>query len=1072
MKAKQTALRDCGQKSLGEICSLLGLEKQSQALRQRASAGPHGFTIQELEGLAREYGLPAQTVRASGQTLPELPLPFVAHYRDNHFVAVLSREEDGRLQLYDTRVGHSVAMDSSSFVKQWSGLATVFQEVTVAGVRLASVQETVDAMGGCCGLPRNPDDLDDDCGPKCHGMPGWSINPVNMNLVVRDTPMWWDAPYGPDVNLTLTYNSQDSLIAVRPFGDKWVLRYASYLVVDPSGSVKVIQGGGRGENFTPDGSGGYNANARNAGKTLRKIAGFGYRFELESEDGTVCLYDVPPAMGGLSASSLLLSIADKYGTALTITHNSEGAITAISHPAAITSLSPSGTWSFVYDVNGRVTAIDDPFGRQATFAYTTNRLAGQTDMGGIAYGYTYTTAAQVREPDPENPGQFVIRTNELFLNAVITPSGTTRFFTEPTDGINNMGQGYASYSYPPPGGVMWENYRITVTDPMGKKEEHYYDGYSSQFWYRDRNHYKDGEPGTVKTLSHFTTANGLGEISSITRQGGGNVTYGSYTSGGAPGTVTGTDGKVHTYTYNARGKVLTYKDNNGTYSTDDDILHSYTYAVNGLDPTQVTRQIGADTPVTLGDVEYDPVTRDISAIVLEGGLRTEYARNAVGQLIRQENPKGDVTTYEYSTKGWLEEIKFQAAGQPTVLTLSSAVADDVGRNVAETDAEGRVLIHEYDDLNRLVKTTYPDATFMANEYSCCNLTSVRARDGLVTQYGYDALKRLTSVLSPGRRIVTYRYDSVGNLVEMQSGRGERIAWEYDSGNRKIARSSPDGSRLTYGYDDYRGRLEWSRDAQDRETQYTYNSSGLLASVRVPGLPEQSYTYNALGQKLAWSDGDQTTTYTYDASDRLSSVDGPLDNDTLSYTYDSWGRRSAWSYDGATESYTFDEFDRVATVTNPLGTFTPTYDGSTGRISELEYPLSGLSTVFTHSTVNLDKRLTQIQHLGPGSVTVAQFDHTYDGAGVMATWSRTQPGLSVGRTWDFQYEKDRQLASVVESPLSGPPPSPQNVWRHQYDPSGNRTVFQEPGSTHSAVFNSRNQLTSLSGGGATWFRGQV
>ncbi|WP_075089942.1 cysteine peptidase family C39 domain-containing protein [Verrucomicrobium spinosum] len=111
MKAQETALRDCGQKSLGEICKVMGNETNARELRGLDAAGPHGFTIQELEQTARRYGMAARTVRASGATLKDLPLPLVAHYRDRHFVAVIGREQDGRLKVYDTRVGHTVAMD-------------------------------------------------------------------------------------------------------------------------------------------------------------------------------------------------------------------------------------------------------------------------------------------------------------------------------------------------------------------------------------------------------------------------------------------------------------------------------------------------------------------------------------------------------------------------------------------------------------------------------------------------------------------------------------------------------------------------------------------------------------------------------------------------------------------------------------------------------------------------------------------------------------------------------------------------------------------------------------------------
>ncbi|WP_009965699.1 RHS repeat-associated core domain-containing protein [Verrucomicrobium spinosum] len=1067
MKAKETALRDCGQKSLGEICKVMGNETNARELRALDAAGPHGFTIQELEQTARRYGMAARTVRASGATLKELPLPLVAHYRDRHFVAVVGREQDGKLKVYDTRVGHTVAMDHKGFVAQWSGLATVFSEVSAPGVRLASVQETVEAMGGCCGLPRNPDDLCEECCDdegggcsSCYGMPEWSINEMNMNLVVKDIPMWWDAPYGKSVRIGLTYNSLDSLIAIRPFGDKWMLNYASYLVVDPSGSVKVITGSGKGENFTPDGSGGYNSDARNATKTLTKVTGHSYRFELTDAAGTKFLYDVPPAMGGSSASSLLLSMTDKYGTAVTITHNAQGAITAVSHPAAVTTLSPTGTWTFVYGGNGKVSHIDDPFGRQVTFSYDGNgRLTGQTDMGGVAYGYSYTTAAQVRERDLNDPEQFVTRTNELFLSAITTPSGVTQFYTEPADGINN-----SMDRYPPPGGVMWENYRITVTDAMGAKEEHHFDGYSRVYWHRDKNHYKEGEQGTVKTVHHFTMVNGRGEISSTDHQGGGTSYYEGYSDGGQPGQTTSPMG-ADTYTYNSKGKVLTHDDGHG-------ILFTYEYAANDVDEVRTKRTVdGVET--VLSETEYDPVTGDVTAEEDQASLRTEYTRNVRGQLVTTTNPKGDVTTYEYDAQGYLETVKLQANGHPTEIVQAAYVYDDAGRAVSETDSSGYTLLHTYDDLNRRLQTIYPDATTLVNAYSCCNLNSVTARDGGVTRFGYDALKRLSTAVSPGRQTTTYNYDKVGNVKEVRFGRGEWIRWEYDSGNRVTAKIYPDNSRLTYGYEASSGRLLWRRDSQNRQTTCTYDSHGRLQSVTHPDLPSQSYTYDELGRQLTWIDGMKTTDYTYDVLGRLSEIDGPLADDTVAYTYDQWGRLCAWSYGGGTESYTFDSLGRVAVMTNPLGTFTPTYVGNSRVLSRFEYPVTGLVTTYSRLPVNADRRLVQTVHEGPGSSVLARYSYAYHADGGIATWDQEQPGLGTGRRLEISYDAANQMTAVVETPLGAPlSPGMQKVWREQYDASGNRTLTQDGNRTRTATFNNLNQMTELASGGMTWFRGQV
>ena len=67
------------------------------------------------------------------------------------------------------------------------------------------------------------------------GAPRWSVNVINLNLFVTDTPLWYDPPIGPPVRITLSYNSQSSIAHNEPFGNKWQFNYGSYLVVDTAG---------------------------------------------------------------------------------------------------------------------------------------------------------------------------------------------------------------------------------------------------------------------------------------------------------------------------------------------------------------------------------------------------------------------------------------------------------------------------------------------------------------------------------------------------------------------------------------------------------------------------------------------------------------------------------------------------------------------------------------------------------------------------------------------------------------------------------------------------------------------
>jgi RHS repeat-associated protein len=286
------------------------------------------------------------------------------------------------------------------------------------------------------------------------------------------------------------------------------------------------------------------------------------------------------------------------------------------------------------------------------------------------------------------------------------------------------------------------------------------------------------------------------------------------------------------------------------------------------------------------------------------------------------------------------------------------------------------------------------------------------------------------------------------------------------------RINQDGTQLTYAYQSGNGRLHWIRDAQNRQTTYAYTAAGLLQSVTHPNLPTQSYTYNALGQRLTWSDGGQTTAYSYDSLDRLASVDGPLANDTIAYSFDQWQRLASWSYDGASESYAYDNLDRVVSVTNPLGTFAQTYVGHGGRLASVAYPLAGMETAYTYLPAAEDLRLSGIAHTGPGGAALAAFGYSYNSVGEIAAWSRSQPGMDPGTLWTMRYDRDRQLLGVYESVPGAPPAAPKRLWGQHYDASGNRTLHQRPGRTETAAYNARNQLTTLSGGGATVFRGSV
>jgi RHS repeat-associated protein len=1080
MKEKTTSMRDCAQKSLAEICAVMGKPAAAAKLRVMENTRPKGFNLQEIEDLAKEQGLTAGTVITTDAHIADLPVPFIAHYSRGeqlHFVAVLAQPTNGRIRLFDTRAGGVIEADYGDFKGRWSGYATLFHKVPeISGIQLASAESKRTVVGGCCGLPKAPDDLacgksgGGGCSSCSRGMPSWSVNPVNMNLNIQDSPMWWDAPYGPGINMTLNYNSLDSLVSIRPFGDKWTFAYSAYAMQDPSGAVLIMYGNAFIERYSHNVDGTFSPESRNAGSTLTKTGD--YTFVVEGNDGTKYTFSVPISMSGASAASLLTSIEDKYGATVTIQHNPQGALISITHSAG-------GTWGVTYNAAGKVSCITDPFGRVATFVYDENlHLIGQTDQGGSIYGYGYTTATRVKERDPLYPdfghsAEWVERSNELFINVLNLPTGTYQFDTEPADGINNMNQGYANYSYPPNGGLMWENYRITVTDPLTQKEEYYFDGYQRAGWHRDKRYFQQGHyPADDEPLTryNYTTAGGRGKISQTQHQGGGSSSSSNFDNAGRPASATGTDGRITQYTYNNLGNVLTRQE--GADSDPNKIIYTTTYAPNLKDAITETRTV-AGTTVTLSSKTYD--TKGDVASQTDGlGLTTSYVRNVRGQVTEVTDPTNAVTRMTYNVDGRLDHAEYKAPGQTAYSVAAVYAYDLIGRAAAETNADGYLVEYEYDLLNRRIKTTYPDTTYEQWNYSCCTLTSARARDGSITQYTYDALKRPLSVVGAGGQMTSYQYDKANNTTGINFGRGEGVAWTYDSGNRVTAKTYPDGSSLTYIYDKPDGKLLWSKDAKSRITGYHYDSYGRITSVTSPELPTQSYTYDSLGNRLTWHDGGNLTSYTYDTQNRLLSLDGPLDHDTFTFQYDNLGRSASFTYDGASESYTYDTLGRLASVTNPLGTFTQTYEGNTGILAQLQYPLAGLTTEYQRMSATQDRLLTAIVHRAPtatGGGELARYQYTYDIGRQIATWQQTQPGITA-RQWNIGYDGSHQVSAITEQPLAGSPPTLQQVWRYTYDASGNRIAAQEGNRTQTAAYNRLNQFTSLKAGGSTWFRGKV
>ena len=176
----------------------------------------------------------------------------------------------------------------------------------------------------------------------------------------------------------------------------------------------------------------------------------------------------------------------------------------------------------------------------------------------------------------------------------------------------------------------------------------------------------------------------------------------------------------------------------------------------------------------------------------------------------------------------------------------------------------------------------------------------------------------------------------GNLVSLVSSATQVFmrSYTYDELNRLSTMSSPADPSGCNG-------LTWTYDAWANRTNQTTSSGACTESHPTIGANNQftgtPYTYDAAGNMTA--DGNHT--YTYDAENRLTTVDGGA---TATYVYDAEGQRVLKTTGGVTTAYLYDPAGNVVAETNGGDTLNIGYAYAG---SELVAEYEGGTTLFVH-----------------------------------------------------------------------------------------------------------------------------
>lgn len=201
----------CGTFALKAVGKTLHPEDKSLENLAELSSPTNGFSMATLLDLAKQYGLKMTAVRRmAGQ---DLIVPCVVHWRQNHYAAILARQDDSYL-VNDPTFGHERWLTADVINEEAGGEFLVPATAITTNLTLLAKNE-LEAIHGR-GLPNNVNDAKDKgcqpgqpC-PPCGGMPVAWVSEPYINLWLADEPMSYLTASGEPFTFRVTYKQRDT----------------------------------------------------------------------------------------------------------------------------------------------------------------------------------------------------------------------------------------------------------------------------------------------------------------------------------------------------------------------------------------------------------------------------------------------------------------------------------------------------------------------------------------------------------------------------------------------------------------------------------------------------------------------------------------------------------------------------------------------------------------------------------------------------------------------------------------------------------------------------------------------
>jgi RHS repeat-associated protein len=673
-------------------------------------------------------------------------------------------------------------------------------------------------------------------------------------------------------------------------------------------------------------------------------------------------------------------------------------------------VSPGGqVSSFAYDALDRQVQIQRTEGQHITLEYDpAGNVRAQVDALGNRVAVSYDANGR-REVLTDAAGHTLrlVRDGEGNIIGQTDPNGNATSFVH--DAVDRPQRAVM------PDGGEWRvvydaaDNVIRSIDPLGHQTDYAYDGNGNLIVIR--------EPLGNETRLEYDASNRLTAI----EDGNGRRTLMQYDAAGQMTLRSYPDGTVERWAYDAAGRVASYTAPNGDVS-------QLEYDANG----RLTGKAYAD-----GQVESFAYDADGQLIAASNAAGTvNYSYNDQGLLETLENPDGSAITYDYDANGGITAIATRTPGEVAARTMRM----------------------EYDERQLLERVEDPDGAVTTYSHDPIgNVSAVQYANGVRAEYRYDSLNRLDDLLyTSGGEVLehyTYQFDLVGNRIRVTLADGSAIHWAYDAQRRLTRETHFDGNairqrEISYEYDAVGNRVR-TVDLEGTETRYDYNVADQLVQQGTT-----TFTYDPNGNLRSRS-GDAPAVYTFDARNRLTAIQRPVDS--ITYDYDARGERVRRSVNGVARNYLVG----IARTVDPSQVLAE-YDASGARLAENSFVDRLLSRrvggelFYGHTDASRNVRFLSD---ATGSVS-DRYDYDAFGSAAMQTGDTDNPyrfaGERLDATEQLSYLRARYYQPgagrfVSRDPFGGSPERPPTLHRYLYaennplvrfDPTGEITLAEK------------------------------